>query len=276
MGTSMEARPSQAVDGAPGERARQRRAAAEAPRPLGRLARVPGQVPAHATATPVPGPSPIPWCPPIAAPSTPDPGVPRLDARRPFCQATGGVPSLEVTPPSAPDAYQRLPARSARPAASRCLARLQGLLAHPAPVRPPPRARQAQQRPPPRPVHRTVGRLDCPLQAPCQEPRHPGPHPLAGASARAVDVASVRIAPAPGPPTRQLLVQTVPPQSCSHGRHGPPWRCPFHRRLQARVRPRPGLAVAVDARHHPSVRDPLLDHAPPLVVVDPVAALLDV
>jgi hypothetical protein len=276
MGTSLEAQPSQAVDGAPGARDRPRRAAAEAPRPLGRLARVPGQVPAHATATPVPGPSPIPLCPPIAAPSTPDPGVPRLDARRPFGQAHGGVPSLEVPPPSAHDAYQRLPARAARPAASLGLARLQGLVAHPAPVRPSPRARQAQQRPPPRPVHRTVGRLDCPLQAPCQEPRHPGPPPLAGASARAGDGASVRIAPAPGPPPRQLLVQTVPPQSGSHGRPGTPWRGPYHRRLQARVRPRPGREVAVAARHHPSVRDPRLDPAPPLVVVDPVAALLDV
>ena len=80
MGTALEARQSQAVEGAPRARDRQRRAAAEAPRPMGGLDRVPGQVPAHAAATQVPVPSPSPWLPPIAAPSTPDPGVQRLAA----------------------------------------------------------------------------------------------------------------------------------------------------------------------------------------------------
>src|SRR5262245_1629925 len=69
MGTAMEAWPSQAVDGAPRARDHQRRAAANAPRPMGRLDGVPGQVPAHAAATPLPVPSPLPVLPQIAAPS---------------------------------------------------------------------------------------------------------------------------------------------------------------------------------------------------------------
>jgi hypothetical protein len=75
MGTAMEARQSQAVAGAPRERDRQRWAGGEAPRPLGGLDRVPGQVPAHAAATPLPVALPIPWLPQIAAQLTPDPGV---------------------------------------------------------------------------------------------------------------------------------------------------------------------------------------------------------
>ena len=119
----------------------------------------------------------------------------------------------EVTPQIAYDAYQRLPARAERPAADLLLARLQGCLAHPAPVRPPPGAGDAQKRPSPRPVQRTVGRLDCPLQAPLPAPRHTGQQPLSGAYALDVEVAIVRIAHEPVPPTRQLLVQTVQPQS---------------------------------------------------------------
>src|SRR5918996_637868 len=61
---------------------------------------------------------------------------------------------------------------------------------------------------------------------------------------------------------------------CSQGRHGTPWRRPFPRRLQALGRQRPGREVAVDELQHPSVRDPLLNHAPQLVVVAPVEALL--
>jgi hypothetical protein len=76
----MEARHSQGVAGAPRERDRPRRAATDAPRPLGGRARVPGQLPAPAAAPSVPGASPSPWLPPLAAHSPPEPGVPRLDA----------------------------------------------------------------------------------------------------------------------------------------------------------------------------------------------------
>jgi hypothetical protein len=115
----MEMRSSQAIEVAPGERDRQRRAAADAPRPMGRLDRVPGQVPARATATPLPVRSPIPWLPQSAAPSTPAPGVQLPEARRHFCIANGGGPSVEVAPQIAHDAYQRHPARAERAAAYR-------------------------------------------------------------------------------------------------------------------------------------------------------------
>src|SRR4029453_3531008 len=105
MGTAMEARQSQAVEVAPRERDRQRRAAADAPRPMGGLDRVPGQVPAHAAATQLPVPPPLPLLPQRAAQSTPDPGVQLLEACRRFCKAKVGVPSIEVTPQIAHDAY---------------------------------------------------------------------------------------------------------------------------------------------------------------------------
>ena len=65
-----------------------------------------------------------------------------------------------------------------RPAAYLLLARLQGLVTHPAPVWPSPGECEAQKRPSPRPIHRTFGRIDRQLQAPLQEPRHTGQHPL--------------------------------------------------------------------------------------------------
>jgi len=212
MGTAREARQSQAGKGAPRERDRQRWATADAPRPRGGLGRVPGQVPAHAAATPLPVASPIPLLPQIAAPSMPAPGGQLLEARRRLCKANSGVPSLEVPPPTAHDADQRRPARAARPAADLRLARLQGLVTQPAPGRPPPGEGEAQKRPSPRPVPRTCGRLDCQLPEPRQDPRHTGQHPPSGPYALDVDVAIVRLAHASVPPTRHLLVQTVQQQ----------------------------------------------------------------
>ena len=53
-------------------------------------------------------------------------------------------------------------------------------------------------------------------------------------------------------------------------------RRPFPRRLQARVRQRPGLQVAVDELSHSSVRHPPFHQAHQLIVVHPVEALLHV
>ena len=207
------------VEVAAGERDRQRWATAHTPWPLGGFDRSPGQVPAHAAATPFPIAAPTPLLPPIAAQSTPDPGIQRLDARRRFCTPKGGVPPVEVTPQLTPDAYQRLSARAERPGAYLLLARLQGLLAHPAPVRPPPCERTTPKRPPPRPVPRTFGCVDRQLQAPRQESGHTGQHPLSGAYALDVPVALVRRAHEPVPSLFQLLVQTIPQQICQQGRH---------------------------------------------------------
>jgi hypothetical protein len=71
----MEARQAQPVAGAPGARDRQRWAAAQAPRPMRGLARVPGQGPAHPTAMPLAIPPPTPRLAAVAAPPTSAPGV---------------------------------------------------------------------------------------------------------------------------------------------------------------------------------------------------------
>jgi hypothetical protein len=76
----MEAWQTQAVVGATREGDRQGRATADAPGPLGGRARVPGQIPAHPTATPLAITPPTPLLPQVAAPPTADPGVQRLDA----------------------------------------------------------------------------------------------------------------------------------------------------------------------------------------------------
>ena len=74
----------------------------------------------------------------------------------------------------------------------------------------------------------------------------------------------------------QLLIQTVQQQIRQQGRPGTPLRRPFPRRLQALVRQRPGLQVAVDELSHPSIRHPLFHQAHQLIVVDPVEELLEV
>jgi hypothetical protein len=103
----METRQAQPVEVAPGERDRQRRAAAQTPRPMGRFDRVPGQVSAHPTPAQLPVLTPSPLLPHVAAQGTADPGVQLLETRRRFGKAKVGVLSVEILPQLTRDTPQR-------------------------------------------------------------------------------------------------------------------------------------------------------------------------
>jgi hypothetical protein len=206
----MEPRPAEPRHIAPWERDRQRRAAAQTPRPLRGRDRVPGEGLAHPAAPAFAVPPPAPWLPQLATPPPTAPGVRLLAARWRFCDATGGGPPLERPPPIARDAPHCNPARPGCQPAHRLRARFQRLLAPPAPVRPVPRDRAAPNRAPPRAIPRPLSCLDPQLQAPLREPRHTGQHPLPCADALPVDGAVLRVAGEPGAPLLQLRIRTVP------------------------------------------------------------------
>jgi hypothetical protein len=102
----MEARHPEPVEVVAGERDRQRWAAAQTPRPMSGVDRVPGQISAHPTPAQFSVLTPTPLLPQIGAPPTADPGVPLLEARRRFRKAKVGVPPVEVPPQIAHDAPQ--------------------------------------------------------------------------------------------------------------------------------------------------------------------------
>ena len=76
-------------------RNRQRRTPAQAPRAMGRLIRVPGQVLTHSALPEFPVPASPPLLPYVAAEAPPDPGVPLLERRLGFGKAKVRVPPVE-------------------------------------------------------------------------------------------------------------------------------------------------------------------------------------
>jgi hypothetical protein len=103
----MEAWQTQPVEVAPKERDRQRRAAAQTPRPMGGFDRVPGQISAHPTPAQFPVPTPTPLLLQIAAQPTPQPGVQLFEPRWRLGKTNVCVPSVEILPQLAHDTPQR-------------------------------------------------------------------------------------------------------------------------------------------------------------------------
>jgi hypothetical protein len=168
------------VEGVSWSRHRPRWAAAEAPRSMGRLGRVPGQVLPDSALPEVPVPAPSPWLPHVAAEAPSDPGGPLLKDRLPCCTAAGRVPPLERPSQVLHDSRDCYPACPARPWTSLLRERLPSLLPDQASGRPTPGAREARKRPAPGAVHCPCGRVDRALHLSLQAPRHPGPYALAG------------------------------------------------------------------------------------------------
>jgi hypothetical protein len=173
--------------------------------------RIPGQRPADPPATPCAVPTASPRLPLRAAPPTPEPGGPLLDPRLGLRHANIPGPPCEVPPKVPEDLAQRPPTGPGGEPAPRRLARPPGRLAHPASVRPMPRARATEKRPPPRAVYCPFGGIDPQLQPTFHAPRHPGQHALPRLYAPHVDVAIICVTDAPVAPTRPRLIQTVPP-----------------------------------------------------------------
>ena len=111
----IEAWDTQPVKGGSWQGNRPRRTPAQAPRPVGRFARMPGQRLADPALPQLPVPAPSPSLPNVAAAAAPHPGVPRLAQRLGFGYAKGRLPPLEGLSPlvhKTPQWHAACPARA--------------------------------------------------------------------------------------------------------------------------------------------------------------------
>jgi hypothetical protein len=112
---------------------RQCRAPAEAPRPMRRLPRMPGEFLAYPAVPEFPISPPSPLLPQVATEPPPYPGIHLFQRQLYFRKATISVPAFERAPPVPYDSRECHPSRPACLLASLVFERLEGLLAHPTP-----------------------------------------------------------------------------------------------------------------------------------------------